>query len=60
MTQTKRHRSPALQSLHEAMEDLHEVGAIDKATMRDFDVRCLTAVENSRLKRSNTSARRLT
>ena len=32
----KRYRSPALRSLHEAMEDLHAVGAIDKATMRDF------------------------
>jgi DNA-binding transcriptional regulator YiaG len=45
MTQTKRYRSPALQSLHEVMEDLHEVGAIDKATMRDFDLGCLTPVE---------------
>ena len=41
MTQTKRYRSPALQSLH---EDLREVGAIDKATMRDFDLGCLTPV----------------
>jgi len=45
MTQTKRYRSPALRSLHEAMEDLHGVGAIDKATMRDFDLGCLTPVE---------------
>ncbi len=45
MTQTKRYRSSALQSLHEVMEDLHEVGAIDKATMRDFDLGCLTPVE---------------
>ena len=42
---TKRYRSPALRSLHEAMEDLHAVGAIDKATMRDFDLGCLTPVE---------------
>lgn len=28
--------------LHRAMEDLHEVGAIDKKTMRDFDEACLT------------------
>ncbi len=26
------------------MEDLHEVGAIDKVTMRDFDLGCLTPV----------------
>src|SRR5580692_11270209 len=45
MTETKRYRSPALRSLHEAMQDLHEVGAIDKVTMRDFDLGCLTAVE---------------
>ena len=45
MTKTKRYRSPALRSLHEAMEDLHEVGAIDKVTMRDFDLGCLTPVE---------------
>jgi putative transcriptional regulator len=42
---TKRYRSPALRSLHEAMEDLHAVGGIDKATMRDFDLGCLTPAE---------------
>jgi putative transcriptional regulator len=46
MTTTKRYRSPALRSLHEAMQDLHAVGAIDKATMRDFDVGCLTEVKD--------------
>lgn len=45
MTKAKRHRSPALRSLHEAMEDLHEIGAIDKVTMRGFDLGCLTPVE---------------
>jgi putative transcriptional regulator len=45
MTQPKRHRSPALRALHEAIEDLHAVGAIDKATMRDFDLHCLTPVK---------------
>ena len=45
MTETRRYRSPALQSLHETMEDLHEVGAVDKVTMRDFDLGCLTRVE---------------
>ncbi|BDV32844.1 helix-turn-helix domain-containing protein [Methylocystis iwaonis] len=45
MTQTKRYRSGALQSLHEVAEDLHDVGVIDKATMRDFDLSCLTPVE---------------
>ncbi len=29
-------------SIHETMEALHEVGAIDKRTMRHFDDACLT------------------
>ena len=45
MTQKKRYRSEALQSLHAIAEDLHAVGALDKATMRDFDLTCLTPVE---------------
>ena len=45
MTRTKRYRSDALRSLHEVAKDLHVVGAIDKATMRDFDLSCLTPVE---------------
>jgi putative transcriptional regulator len=45
MTQAKRYRSPALRSLHEVAEDLHAVGAIEKATMRRFDLSCLTPVE---------------
>ena len=45
MTEKKRYQSPALRSLHEAMEDLHDVGAIDKVTMREFDLGCLTPAE---------------
>jgi putative transcriptional regulator len=45
MTQTKRYKSDALRSLHEVAEDLHDVGVIDKATMRHFDLSCLTPVE---------------
>jgi hypothetical protein len=40
----KRYRSGPLRSLHLAATDLHEVGALDKATMRRFDVACLTPV----------------
>ena len=40
MTGTKRYQSDALRSLHEVAKDLHAVGAIDKATMRDFDLSC--------------------
>jgi putative transcriptional regulator len=34
-----------MRSLHHAAEDLHAVGAIDKATMQRFDLACLTPVE---------------
>lgn len=42
---TKKYRSDALASIHETMEALHEVGAVDKQTMREFDDACLTPVE---------------
>lgn len=32
-------------SIHETMEALHKVGAIDKQTMRHFDEACLTRIE---------------
>jgi putative transcriptional regulator len=54
-----RYRSKALRSLHLAMEDLHAVGAIDKATMRSFDIGCLTPVQDldpSRIKRIREGA----
>ncbi|MES9857758.1 MAG: DNA-binding transcriptional regulator [Sedimenticola sp.] len=41
----KRYRSDALASIHETMEALHEVGAVDKRTMREFDDACLTPVQ---------------
>jgi putative transcriptional regulator len=41
---TKRYRSEAFAAIHETMEALHEVGAIDKHTMREFDGACLTPV----------------
>jgi hypothetical protein len=41
-------QSAALGSLHEVMQDLHDVGAIDKATMRDFDLGCLTEDDDLR------------
>jgi putative transcriptional regulator len=45
-TRKKTYRSDALRSLHLAAEDLHAVGAIDKTTLRRFDVACLTPVED--------------
>ena len=37
--------SDALRSAHLAAQDLHAIGAIEKATMRGFDKACLTAVD---------------
>jgi putative transcriptional regulator len=42
---SKKYRSDAMASIHETMEALHKVGAIDKQTMRRFDEACLTAVQ---------------
>lgn len=56
----KKYRSDTLRSLHLAAEDLRKVGAIDKATMRHFDLACLTPVEQLRpaaIKRIREAAR---
>jgi putative transcriptional regulator len=42
----KKYRSKISASLHRAMSDLHEIGLIDKKTMRKFDESCLTEVKN--------------
>jgi putative transcriptional regulator len=42
---TKRYRSDALAAIHETMEALHGIGAVDKVTMREFDESCLTPVQ---------------
>ncbi len=39
-----RYRGEAFAAIHETMEALHEIGAIDKQTMREFDEACLTPV----------------
>jgi len=41
---SKKYRSDAMASIHETMEALHNIGAIDKRTMRRFDEACLTPV----------------
>ncbi len=38
---TKTYKSEAMAAVHEMMEGLHQGGAIDKQTMREFDVTCL-------------------
>lgn len=41
MSRKKHYKSEAFAAIHETMEALQEIGAIDKKTMRDFDAACL-------------------
>ncbi|MEI8295699.1 MAG: DNA-binding transcriptional regulator [Alphaproteobacteria bacterium] len=43
---TKRYKSDAMAAIHETMESLNEIGAVDKQTMHRFDETCLTAIRN--------------
>jgi len=60
---SKHYRSEAMAAIHETMEALHEVGAVDKRTMRRFDEACLTPVhplkpeEVKAIRSGSTSAR---
>jgi putative transcriptional regulator len=42
---SKKYRSEAMAAIHETMEALHKIGAVDKQTMRGFDSACLTSVQ---------------
>lgn len=42
----KKYRSQAFASIHETMEALHDIGALDKQTMREFDQACLTPIRD--------------
>ncbi len=41
MSEQKQYKSEAFASIHETMDSLHQIGAIDKKTMRNFDAQCL-------------------
>src|SRR5205807_476345 len=41
---SKKYRSEAMAAIHETMEALHAIGAIDKKTMRGFNDACLTSI----------------
>ena len=41
----KKFRSDAFAAIHETMDALHEVGAVDKQTVREFDDACLTSID---------------
>ncbi len=40
-----KYRSPIAEAVHEGVRGMRRLGLVDKKTMREFDVRCLTAVE---------------
>ena len=40
----KKHRSDISAAIHETMRDLHEIGLVDKRTMKRFDRTCLTPI----------------
>ena len=42
----KRYQSRIAETVHKTAEGLHRIGAIDKKTMREFDVMCLTLVKD--------------
>jgi putative transcriptional regulator len=44
--QEQQYRSDAFAAIHETMEGLHEIGAINKTTMRKFDERCLEPISD--------------
>lgn len=41
----KKYKSEAMAAIHETMEGLLDIGAINKQTMREFDQACLTSIE---------------
>jgi putative transcriptional regulator len=43
--ESRKHRSDLAAAIHETAAGLHRIGLVDKATMREFDASCLTAVE---------------
>lgn len=44
----KQYRSDAFAAIHETMEGLHDIAAISKTTMREFDDLCLEPVAEFR------------
>ena len=44
MSIVKQYKSDAMASLHQSIEDLHDIGLVDKKTMRHFDKGCLEEI----------------
>lgn len=47
----KHYRSKIMQAIHETASDLYTSGGMDRATMRKFDVMCLTPIQKMTPKR---------
>jgi putative transcriptional regulator len=45
MRTERKYRSEIAQTVHEGVRGMHRLGLVDKRTMRDFDLHCLTTVE---------------
>ena len=41
----EKYKSKILGSMHRTISDLHDIGGVDKKTMREFDRLCLTKAE---------------
>lgn len=48
-------KSPILEAVHETAKGLHKAGAIDHATLREFDRLCLPSVASEADRESNRS-----
>lgn len=44
MSKSKTYKSDAFAAIHETVSDYYAAGVIDKQTMREFDMACLTPV----------------
>ena len=42
----RKYRSEIAEVVHEGVRGMHRLGLVDKQTMREFDIRCLTLVED--------------
>jgi len=45
MTKKREYRSEVAKAVHEGVHGMHRLGLVDKKTLREFDVRCFTAVD---------------
>jgi putative transcriptional regulator len=46
MASKRKYRCKVAEAVHEGVRGMHRLGLVDKKTMRKFDVRCFTAVDD--------------